>query len=178
MPNPNVELRSVNDSPPADAEGMLLELGNGESGFAGTPVGTGELTLGEFVDERRASSRGESLAPGWVPQTTYWILANGHCAGLLRLRHYLNEALRQKGGHIGYYVRSEWRGQHVASRALALALPLARAHGEHNVMLTTSPDNLASQRVIEANGGVCRAEVIDGDDTILQYWIEAGSHSG
>lgn len=39
------------------------------------------------------------------------------------------------------------------SRALALILRDARAQGLPHVELTTNPDNLASQRVITANGG-------------------------
>ena len=168
-----VELLSINETPPADAEGMLLELGSGENGFGGSPVGTGEMTLSEYVLERRASSRGENLAPGWVPQTTYWILVDGKSAGLLRLRHYLNESLRHKGGHIGYYVRPAFRRQGVAAAALKLALPLAAALGETSVMLTTNPGNTGSIRVIEANGGRLEAEVPDHEtgDIILRYWI-------
>jgi predicted acetyltransferase len=40
-----------------------------------------------------------------------------------------------------------------ATRGLALLLPEARAQGLAHVELTTDPDNLASQRVILANGG-------------------------
>jgi predicted acetyltransferase len=41
-----------------------------------------------------------------------------------------------------------------ATRALALLLPEARKEGLAYVELTTDPDNLASQKVITANGGV------------------------
>lgn len=57
-------------------------------------------------------------------------------------------------GHIGYAVVPWERGRGHAKRALALMLPEARALGLPYVELTTSPDNLASQRVILACGGV------------------------
>jgi predicted acetyltransferase len=41
-----------------------------------------------------------------------------------------------------------------ATRALALLLPRLSGEGLPWVELTTDPDNTASQRVIEANGGV------------------------
>lgn len=57
-------------------------------------------------------------------------------------------------GHIGYTVVPWQRRRGHATRALARVLPLALAQGLSRVELTTDPDNLASQRVILANGGV------------------------
>lgn len=56
-------------------------------------------------------------------------------------------------GHIGYAVVPWKRGRGLATRALALMLEEARREGLPHVDLTTDPDNLASQKVIEANGG-------------------------
>jgi predicted acetyltransferase len=43
-------------------------------------------------------------------------------------------------------------GRGYATRALRLLLPHARAEGLAHIDLTTTADNIASQRVIEANG--------------------------
>jgi predicted acetyltransferase len=56
-------------------------------------------------------------------------------------------------GHIGYAVVPWKQGRGHATRGLALLLPEARARGLPHVELTTNPDNIASQRVILANGG-------------------------
>ena len=56
-------------------------------------------------------------------------------------------------GHIGYAVVPWKRGKGYATRALELLLPEARHEGLAYVELTTDADNVASQRVIEANGG-------------------------
>ncbi len=56
-------------------------------------------------------------------------------------------------GHVGYAVVPWQRGRGHATRALGLLLPLAREQGLPHVELTTDPDNLASQRVMTANGG-------------------------
>ncbi len=57
-------------------------------------------------------------------------------------------------GHIGYAVVPWKEGRGCATRALALVLEDARARGLEWVELTTMPDNIPSQRVIQANGGV------------------------
>jgi predicted acetyltransferase len=57
-------------------------------------------------------------------------------------------------GHIGYSVVPWKRRRGYATQALALLLPEARREGLDHVELTTDPDNLASQKVITANGGV------------------------
>ena len=57
-------------------------------------------------------------------------------------------------GHIGYSVVPWKQRLGHATRALALLLPEARKEGLDYVELTTDPDNLPSQKVITANGGV------------------------
>jgi len=56
--------------------------------------------------------------------------------------------------HIGYAVVPWKAGRGYAKLALKLMLERAREEGLPYVEITTDPDNLASQRVIEANGGV------------------------
>ena len=56
-------------------------------------------------------------------------------------------------GHIGYSVVPWKRKRGYATRALELLLPQARGEGLAYVELTSAADNIASQRVIEANGG-------------------------
>jgi predicted acetyltransferase len=56
-------------------------------------------------------------------------------------------------GHIGYAVVPWKQGRGYATEALRQLLPLAREVGLPYVEITTDPDNLASQRVVEANGG-------------------------
>jgi predicted acetyltransferase len=57
-------------------------------------------------------------------------------------------------GHIGCAVVPWKQSLGYAKSALSLILPEARAVGLPYVEITTDPDNIASQRVIEANGGI------------------------
>ena len=63
-------------------------------------------------------------------------------------------------GHIGYAVVPWQRGRGYTTTALRLLLPEAKAEGLGHVDLTVEPHNLASRRVIEANGGVLLEEFV------------------
>jgi predicted acetyltransferase len=57
-------------------------------------------------------------------------------------------------GHIGYSVVPWKRNKGYATKALQDLLPDAKAEGLTYVEITTDPANIASQKVIESNGGV------------------------
>src|SRR5260370_9643 len=57
-------------------------------------------------------------------------------------------------GHIGYAIVPWKGGRGYAKLALKQMLEHARDEGLEYVEITTDPDNVASRRVIEANGGV------------------------
>jgi len=57
-------------------------------------------------------------------------------------------------GHIGYAVVPWKRGRGYATLALRALLPEVKAEGLTDVELVTDASNTASQRVIQANGGV------------------------
>jgi predicted acetyltransferase len=101
---------------------------------------------------------------GRVPQTTLWWRDGPEYLGRVGIRHHLTPALRERGGHIGYDVRPSARRQGHAAAMLRAALPVARDLGLDRVLLTTDADNVASQRVILANGG----EAVPGTH---HYWI-------
>ena len=70
-------------------------------------------------------------------------------------------------GHIGYSVVPWKRGNRYATRALQLLIPDARLEGLPYVELTTDADNIASQRVIETNGG-----------TVVERFNKSAAHGG
>jgi len=57
-------------------------------------------------------------------------------------------------GHVGYTVVPWKQRRGYARAALGQLLPEARAEGLRYLEITTEPENIASRRVIEANGGV------------------------
>ena len=91
-----------------------------------------------------------------IPGLRRWIWDDEGFVGSINLRWMKDGAPlpRHVLGHIGYAVVPWKQGRGHATRALGLILPLAREQQQAHVELTTDTDNLASQRVITANGGV------------------------
>lgn len=112
-----------------------------------------------FVRTKLDHCEGRNLPANFVPYTELWMIDTHYAeeqatvVGRISLRHQLNEALTTFGGHIGYEVRPSARRKGYATKALALMLEHAKAQGLENVMLTCADDNVASIKVIEANGG-------------------------
>lgn len=117
----------------------------------------------------------------FVPQSPFWIMRGdaNHYVGRLDIRHHLNERLRLFGGHIGYDVRPSMRRRGFGTRALALGLDEARKLGIDRVLVTCSEHNLASRKIIEANGGELEdmVETPFRQELTCRYWIDVnGAH--
>jgi predicted acetyltransferase len=81
-------------------------------------------------------------------------------------------------GHIGYAVVRWKRGRGYATQALREILLEAKAVGLGRVEITTDPDNTASQRVIERNGGKYIDTYVNehfGPEPHLRYVVELRS---
>lgn len=111
--------------------------------------------------------------PG-VPVSLHWLVAGPTFVGELSFRHGLNDYLRLSGGHMGYGIRPGLEGRGFGKRLLALGMDEARRRGLTKLLVTCHDHNLASARVIEANGGVLENVVDDifGGGLLRRYWIE------
>lgn len=90
-----------------------------------------------------------------LPGYRRWLWDGEFCGSIgLRWQRGTHELPPHCLGHIGYAVVPWKQRRGYATRALALLLPEARREGLSYVEITTDPSNVASQRVIAANGGV------------------------
>ena len=113
-----------------------------------------------------------TVPEGWVPATLYYLVdREGHVAGALDLRHYLNDGLYY-GGHIGYGMSPPYRGRGWAPLMLALGLEKAKALGIDRALVTCNDDNLPSAGTIEACGGVLENVVLEEGKPLRRYWID------
>lgn len=78
---------------------------------------------------------------------------------MFKFRHYLNEALVNGAGHIGYGIKKECRGKGYATEGLRLALEKAREIvPEDEIYLSVHKDNPASLKVQLKNGAYIHHE--------------------
>jgi predicted acetyltransferase len=113
---------------------------------------------------------------GYVPAKVLWLIVDGEYAGRVDIRHYLNEKLEKFGGHIGYNIRPSMRGKGYGTLQLKLGLPHAWALGIERALITCDDDNIGSQKIIEANGGVLQDKVDNGRHVLSRrYWVEKPS---
>lgn len=125
-----------------------------ENGFVNGAYGLSRQAFSEFVQLRKRNSQGFDLPEGHVPDTVYVLEDDSEgYVGIVKLRHRLNDALRQGAGHIGYGIRKEYRGRGYATAALSLALDEARKIvPEDEIYLSVRKDNPASLKVQLRNG--------------------------
>lgn len=117
-----------------------------------------EAFLSSLVD-REAKGAPVTLPDGSkvsrLPSYRRWLWDGEFCGSIgFRWQRGTSELPPYCLGHIGYAVVPWKQGKGYAKQALAQLLPEVKAEGLAYVEITTDPDNVASQRVIEANGGV------------------------
>lgn len=130
----------------------------------------------EWVDfDRRL---GAKYGDAYVPSDVYLAIreSDDRLVGIMDFRHPLTPAMLQCSGHIGYSVRPSERRKGYCTEMLRQLLPLCVSAGEKRVLITCAKENIASAKVILANGGVLENEVPDSiglahSGIVQRYWI-------
>jgi predicted acetyltransferase len=112
--------------------------------------------------------------PKFVPGAFLVAAVEEVVVGRVSIRYQLNDYLFKFGGHVGYVVAPSFRRKGYATEILRQTLPIARSVGLKRILLTCDDDNVASQRVIEVNGGVLENVVWDQGLRVpkRRYWID------
>lgn len=144
----------------ADEEYACLQDLPSENGFENHACGLDfETFQHRFVPGCQNSSKGIGLRPAYVPQTWYFLWDDEKAVAVFKIRHYLNDALREGSGHIGYGVRRSERGHGYATRGLQLALEEARRIvPEDEIRMSVHKTNPSSLRVMLKCGARIRRE--------------------
>lgn len=141
----------------------------------GRPPRWSFTALEEHFDEYVGMKRGNETdpMPGFVAQTSYWLIVDKQYAGRIDIRHKLTPALEKFGGHIGYEIRPTSRKKGYGTVQLKLCLPHVWQMGIKRALITCDDDNIASQKIIEANGGVLQDKIDNKRDILTRrYWVD------
>lgn len=117
--------------------------------------------------------RGQNIKEGKVPATTYLVITEDEnkLIGMVDIRHRLNTFLANYGGHIGYSVRASERNKGYGKQILKETLKICKDMRLDNVLVTCLKGNIASEKVIKANGGYFDKEVPYQNTFVKHYWI-------
>ena len=109
-----------------------------------------------------------------VPDSVFFLLdeEKNRLLGAVNIRHDLNAALLQEGGHIGAGVRPSERRKGYATEMISLALLECKKLGIDRALVTCDKENVGSAKAIVKNGGVLENEFVNSDGEVEQrYWI-------
>ena len=140
--------------------GFITELPINENGFTNPDYGVSRIDFENIVLPRIINnSKGIDLPNGYVPSTEHFLWNDDIIVGLFRIRHKLNDFLRNGGGHIGYGIKKEYRGKGYASKGLSLIIEKAwYIIEEDEIYMSVRKDNIASLIVQKKNGAYIHHE--------------------
>lgn len=134
-----------------------------ESGFGNSYYG---LTLQQYRESAIPSmyrkSQGIGLPEDYVPETYFFLWDDDEIVGLFKIRHYLNDELREGAGHIGYGIVEKYRNRGYGTAGLKLAVEKAREIiREDEIYLAAFSYNAPSIKVM-LNAGAVIVKEADG----------------
>ena len=132
----------------------------------------------QYIQDAYYHTRWERL-PDWrLANTTFWLVDEDklEMLGMINIRHTLGtEFLEKYGWHIGYAVHPKHRQKGYGTMMLQLCLEKIPTLwlDLDKLLITCDETNIASQKIIEKNGGVFESEIVDAEHDIkkLRYWI-------
>ncbi|WP_336018556.1 GNAT family N-acetyltransferase [Fusobacterium polymorphum] len=131
-------------------------------------------SIEDWLEELKKRSSEATVPEGLVPSSTYLGVRekDNYIIGMIDIRHYLNDFLKQFGGNIGYGVRKTEKNKGYAKQMLKLALEKCKELKIKKVLITCDEDNIASEKVIlSANVKLEDIRNIDGENK-KRFWIE------
>lgn len=139
------ELQPLSAADGEDVYAFLQTLPREENGFMNSAAG---LTYDEYkswLTRQAANAKKTEIEDGWrVPSGIWWFFVDDKPVGMVKLRYFLTDALREGGGHVGYAVAPAERGHGYAAMMLEAIKPIAAQKGIGHMLITVHNDNLAS----------------------------------
>ena len=136
-----------------EQEYIFLSKMPSANGFENPYINVTRESINDVIQELIDHSKGINLQEGYVPDTYYFLWDDTKIVGVFKIRHFLNEWLRNNAGHIGYGILPEEQGKGYATKGLALMKEIAKnIIEEDEIYLSVHKDNPASLKVQQKNG--------------------------
>lgn len=135
----------------------------------------GIIDFSAYIQSLLDAEQGINIVRGYTPCYHYWLIDHGAIIGAIRIRYNIeNNYLALQAGHIGYDVAPSFRNQGYGTKILALALPLVRKLGIETAIIVADENNIASRKIIEANGGYLKSITHStmSDTPLARYHID------
>ncbi|MBR3151387.1 MAG: GNAT family N-acetyltransferase [Erysipelotrichaceae bacterium] len=146
----------------AEEEYRIWQKIPAENGFENNHLGEGFETFRDVTIPKMINyAKGIGLKPEHVPQTCYMLWREKEIVGIFKVRHYLNDVLRNGSGHIGYAIAPEYRGRgygRLGLRLAAEALQKLPDFAEDEIYMSCYKENAASLNVMLKNGAYIHHE--------------------
>ncbi|WP_226577680.1 GNAT family N-acetyltransferase [Halobacillus litoralis] len=133
---------------------MLQEIDDNDHGFKNEVKGKTYEEYGEWLSKNEQFSRGSGLETWMVPQTIYWMYYDQTPVGYGRIRHWLNDNLKENSGHIGYAIPLSQRGKGYGNEILRLLIHECYDLKINPIQIGVNPSNKPSNKIVKRNGGV------------------------
>ncbi len=132
----------------------LQEIPFDEKGFINKYHG---ISYNEFANKESQAlldhSNKINIPVGHVPDTYFFLWNKDKIVGLFKVRHYLNDILRDSAGHIGFGIHPDYRGKGYATKGLSLVLKEAKnLIEEDEIYMSCRKTNVGSLKTQTNNG--------------------------
>ncbi len=151
---PQIWLRQLTTSDGPLVYRMLQRIPPIENGFYNGAHGLTYEQFKMWLQRQDEISKGINLEPDMVAQTMYWLIVDHIPVGIGKLRHELNDMLRETGGNIAYSIEPQRRGLGYGTLLLEYLLQEAKEMNQKEVIVTAYNYNYKSIHVAKRNGGV------------------------
>jgi len=124
------------------------------------------------------NAENKSLKENEVQSSTYFAVFGKKVAGVINIKHRLNEKLKIYG-HIGYYVSLAYRKKGIATKMLQLALVESEKLNLDTVTICVDKNNIASKKVAIKNDLTLTDEFFDKNQNIMieRYSLKLRKHT-
>lgn len=134
---------------------MLQDIGSHENGFPNEVYGISFNDYKKWLIEQDDYSRSQNLPENFIPQTTYFLYADGQPVGIARIRHHSSAFLEKQGvGNFGYGIAKQHRGKGYGNILFGKIIEICKSLGYTEVKSFVHVDNMASNKIFKNNGAV------------------------